>query len=159
MSATIHSGSLATSQDEARQSRCGGCPSGDGDSSRAIYGAGPSKGSVPGFEDGKERRASKTTSTKLAGVAMENDTPLGWIVAGVAAVYATLTTAIATLFKMNESRSAKSIEKLESDVKSMQVRLDESDKKHEDCLEDRNNLNVKLARVEEQLNHFVKKIE
>lgn len=88
---------------------------------------------------------------------MQDDTPWGWIVAGVAAVYGTLTTAVAGLFKINETRSAKAIEKLEESVTCMQCRLDESEKKHEDCLNDRNEIRVTLARVEEQLKHFVTK--
>lgn len=90
---------------------------------------------------------------------MNDDTPWGWIVAGAATVYGTLTTAVATLFKINESRQAKSIEKLEISVTCLQCRLDESDKKHEECLNDRNDLKVTLARVEEQLKHIVQKEE
>lgn len=74
---------------------------------------------------------------------------------------AALAGAVATLFKINESRSAKAIEKLELAQEAMQrrfdeaqacmqCRLDESDKKHDECQEDRNALRIEMATLRER---------
>lgn len=65
----------------------------------------------------------------------------GWIMACVATAGATLAGAVATLFKLNESKNTKRIESLESEIGSLRVRADA-------CEKERNEFRVELARLE-----------
>ncbi len=76
---------------------------------------------------------------------------MGWVLAGVATVIATLAGAVATLFKIRENENAKAIADLKA---SHELTKQKSDK----CEEDRNKLftrcevlEVKLQTVEEKL--------
>lgn len=86
------------------------------------------------------------------------DVPWGWVATAAATVYGSLTTAIAVLFKANETRAAKAVEESTKAIneareenKAILLRLDESDLKHMECLEDRNSLRVLVARMEAKL--------
>ena len=65
---------------------------------------------------------------------------------------ATLAGAVATLFKINETKSQREIAELK-------VRIDESDKKHDECLRDRIEISKQLARLEGRLSHFIKDVQ
>lgn len=80
----------------------------------------------------------------------------GWIAAGVGAIIATLSSAIAALFKLNETKSAIAVKSLEVRLEGYAHRLDDSDKKHQECLEDRIELSNQIARLEGRLSHFIK---
>jgi septal ring factor EnvC (AmiA/AmiB activator) len=80
----------------------------------------------------------------------------GWIVAAGAAVYGTLTTALAAMFKISETKSQKAIETLELRLKNYENKIEESDRKHEDCLEDRVQLRESIARLEGKLAAYIK---
>ena len=80
----------------------------------------------------------------------------GWIVAGVASVFTALTTALAAVFKISETKSAKAIETLEVRLALYEKRLEESDRKHEECLNDRSNLRESVARLEGKLAAYIK---
>lgn len=82
----------------------------------------------------------------------------GWIAAGVGAIVATLSSAVAALFKMNESKSALAVKSLEGRLEGYAHRLDDSDKKHQECLEDRIELSKQIARLEGRLSHFIKDV-
>ena len=60
---------------------------------------------------------------------------LGW---GAAAVMTTLLGAVGTLYKKVEGQNAKAIADLEK-------RVETSDKKHDECLEDRDKLRIEVA--------------
>lgn len=79
----------------------------------------------------------------------------GWIAAGVTTLLASMATAVATLFKISESKSALAVKSLEIRLESYSLRLDESDKKHQECLEDRIDLSKQIARLEGRLSHFI----
>lgn len=79
----------------------------------------------------------------------------GWIVAAGAAVYGTLTTALAAVFKISETKSQKAIEALEVRIGSYEKRLEDSDRKHEECLNDRSNLREAVARLEGKLSAYI----
>ena len=82
-----------------------------------------------------------------------------WIIAGVSAVVTGLTTAVAALFKINESKSALAVKSLEIRLEGYASRLDDSDKKHQECLEDRIELSKQIARLEGRLSHFIKDVQ
>lgn len=71
----------------------------------------------------------------------------GWVVGGVGAAVGTLATAVATLFKINEGKNAQAIIELKDAIKDANKRFDESDKKHDECQHDRENLRVEMARL------------
>lgn len=79
----------------------------------------------------------------------------GWIAAGVTTLIASLATAVATLFKINESKSALAVKSLELRLEGYAQRLDDSDRKHQECLEDRIELSRQIARLEGRLSHFI----
>ena len=68
----------------------------------------------------------------------------GWVLTGVGSVILSLAAAVSTLFKMNESKSLAAI-------KNLETRLDESDRKHEECLEDRIKLAEEIAVLKERI--------
>ena len=70
-----------------------------------------------------------------------------------------LTTAVAALFKINESKSALAVKSLEIRLEGYASRLDDSDKKHQECLEDRIELSKQIARLEGRLSHFIKDVQ
>lgn len=82
----------------------------------------------------------------------------GWIAAGVGVILTTLSSAVAALFKINETKSALAVKSLEVRLEGYAKRLDESDKKHQECLEDRIDLSKQLARLEGRLSHFIKDV-
>ena len=79
----------------------------------------------------------------------------GWIVAGILGIVTTLAGAVATLFKLNETKSTLAVKSLEVRLEGYAMRLDESDKKHQECLEDRIELSKQIARLEGRLSHFI----
>ena len=83
----------------------------------------------------------------------------GWIVAGVLGIVSSLAGAVATLFKINESKSALAVKSLEVRLEGYATRLDDSDRKHQECLEDRIELSKQIARLEGRLSHFIKDVQ
>ena len=79
----------------------------------------------------------------------------GWIVAGILGIVSSLAGAVATLFKMNETKSTLAVKTLELRIEGYAVRLDDSDRKHQECLEDRIELSKQIARLEGRLSHFI----
>jgi hypothetical protein len=75
----------------------------------------------------------------------------GWFVAGVSTVVASLSGTIAVLFKLNESKNAVAIEKLETRVVELALQCKDSDKRHDDCQLDRARLSVEVAVIREHL--------
>ena len=81
---------------------------------------------------------------------LQNVSP-GWIVAGIVTIIATLAGAVKLLFSMREGDNAKHIEKLESRLNIAEQRLLDSDRKHDECNEDRMRLSIKVAEFEAKL--------
>jgi hypothetical protein len=71
----------------------------------------------------------------------------GWVVGGVGAAIGALATAVATLFKINEGKNAQAIVELKDAIQHANKRFDESDKKHDECQKDRENLRIEMARL------------
>ncbi len=96
---------------------------------------------------------------ELTDMTVENG---GWVVSGVLTVIATLASVVALLFKLNESKNTIAISELNKrldketaalqvEVKKANDRALESDKKHEECQRDREELRVKIAGIEGQV--------
>ncbi|TWU22470.1 hypothetical protein Pla52o_35260 [Novipirellula galeiformis] len=82
----------------------------------------------------------------------------GWVIAGVSTVVATLASAVAGLFKLNESKNAEAIKRLEdhvgkqeSKLEAQETRLIESDRKHDECQQDRIKLSTEVGLIRERL--------
>ena len=84
---------------------------------------------------------------------------LGWIFGAVGTAIGTLGAAVATLFRMNESKNAEAIaalerrlaaesESLKIEIAKANERAEISDQKHDECLKDREELRVKMAMLE-----------
>lgn len=70
-----------------------------------------------------------------------------WLLGAVAS----LATAIAAMWKRNESRNAKEISKLEARIKRRDTRMDELEQHVDECNRDRGELRIQLARMETRL--------
>ena len=88
-----------------------------------------------------------------------SDASNGWIVAGASTIIATLATAVATLFKINENKSI-------SAVKALEQRVNFLDVANAECIKDRQELNatvvslsVAVARLEGKLSHFISDVK
>lgn len=86
---------------------------------------------------------------------MPNVQDTGWFLAGASTVIATLAGAIAALFKLLESKNADAIEALQRNVSAMEVKLDESDRRHDECQIDRAKLSVEVAILKEHMCRLV----
>ena len=82
----------------------------------------------------------------------------GWIAGAVGTAIGTLGAAVATLFRLNESKNAQAIAALEQrlaaesealkiEIAKANSRAEISDRKHDDCLRDREELRVELAKI------------
>jgi glycerol dehydrogenase-like iron-containing ADH family enzyme len=88
-----------------------------------------------------------------------SDTPVSWVISGLATTIATLTSALAFMFRLSESKSASSIAALESRIKMYETRLDKSEQLHLECLQDRVGLAERLGTVQGQVELLTKQIE
>jgi len=73
----------------------------------------------------------------------------GWFIAGISTVIASLAAAVATLFKMIESKNTEAIGELKAHVIEVEKRLEESDRRHDDCQIDRAILSTEVALLKE----------
>ena len=73
----------------------------------------------------------------------------GWFIAGISTMVATLSAAITALFKLVESKNTESIDELRKQVTKLENRLEESDKRHDDCQIDRAKLSIEVALLKE----------
>ena len=80
----------------------------------------------------------------------------GWFIAGISTVVATLASVIAVLFKLLESKNAEMIIHLSAQVVKVESRLEESDKRHDECQLDRAALTTKVALIEDELRRVAK---
>ena len=87
---------------------------------------------------------------------MADETETGWIVAGASTVIATLASAVAFLFRNNEAKNTASIAKLENQVELLECKVVESDRKHDECQQDRVRLSVEVAIIREHLANYIK---
>jgi hypothetical protein len=80
-----------------------------------------------------------------------NTEETGWFVAGVATVIGTLASAVAFLFKLNESKNAGAILALTHQVELQQKQIDASEKRHDECQDDRRKLATEVAVIREHV--------
>lgn len=82
----------------------------------------------------------------------------GWIAGAVGTAVGTLGAAVATLFRMNESKNTHAIEELEKrlaaesealkiEIAKANARAEISDVKHDECLRDREELRIEMAKL------------
>lgn len=79
----------------------------------------------------------------------------GWFLAGVSTVVATLASAVAFLFRMNESKNAAAILTMQSRLDQQEQKLVESDEKHDQCQRDREQLSVQVATLNGKLDRYI----
>lgn len=79
----------------------------------------------------------------------------GWLFGAAASIIATLASAVAFMFKLNESKNATAIVELKKSVKDIRGRCDTLEVQNDECIKDRDEIRVKLAKVETEL-QFVK---
>ena len=77
-----------------------------------------------------------------------------WIVAISSAIVATLTSAVAFLFKLNESKSVKAVDTLELHVTVLGQRLERLDQANRECIEDRARLQTHCEIFEKRLSQL-----
>lgn len=89
---------------------------------------------------------------------METESSLfGWLLGGVATVVATLATAVATLFKMNEGKNTAAISRQENMITKLVEQADRLVERADDCEQDRRRLGESVARLETKLEQIEKK--
>lgn len=74
-----------------------------------------------------------------------------WVLAGIATVVGTLSATVGWLWKANETKNAKRIDQLEQN-------LAESNKKHDECMDDRNTIREECAVMRVRLEMLEKNI-
>ena len=82
-----------------------------------------------------------------------------WVIAGASAIIAALSSAVAFLFKLNESKSLAAVAGLELRVDHQSKQLDELEKMNRECLIDRSRLAAKCEIFEKRLTEIEKKTE
>lgn len=70
-----------------------------------------------------------------------NDTPMGWVLAGIATVIGTLATAVAGLWRLSEAKNSKAIAAHQETIDHLEIRATK-------CEHDREELRVRVARLE-----------
>lgn len=86
----------------------------------------------------------------------------GWVFGAIGTAFGTMGAAVATLFRMNESKNTQAIKALEdrlacesaslkAEIKLANERAEASDKKHDDCLRDREELRIEMAVLRGQI--------
>jgi septal ring factor EnvC (AmiA/AmiB activator) len=86
-----------------------------------------------------------------------SDPNSGWYFAGASTVIATLASVVAFLFKLLESKNSESIKTLEQQIVNQEKRLIESDRKHDECQEDRIRLGQEVSVIREHLGQYIRK--
>jgi chromosome segregation ATPase len=76
----------------------------------------------------------------------------GWIIAA-------LSSAIAFLFKVLQGAQAKQLADVREQCNELRIRCDLSDKKHEQCQQDRLDLAKQATRLETEVNHLKQQID
>lgn len=90
---------------------------------------------------------------------MANVEETGWVVAGVLAVVSTLTSAVAFLARMVESKNTEAIGELRQEVATVKGELGKCEEKHDECLRDREHIKVELAKVTAEVTFLKSHIE
>ena len=80
-----------------------------------------------------------------------------WFIAGASAIIAALSSAVAFLFKLNESKSLQAVSGLEVRVNRQDQQLEELEKLNRECLIDRSRLQAKCEIIEKRLAQVEKK--
>lgn len=70
---------------------------------------------------------------------------VAWVLGAMAAVLGTLSKIIHTMYRQEQSSNAKAIKDLETRLVSADAKIAASDRKHEECLEDRHRLSLEIA--------------
>ncbi len=85
---------------------------------------------------------------------MSNDQNIlsGWVTAGIAGILATLSSAIAFLFKLRENENAKRLSELKSDVETINAKADK-------CEVEREGLKVECAVMRSKIETLEVKLE
>jgi len=82
---------------------------------------------------------------------IETESNSGWFVAGVMAVISTLASSVAFLFKLNETKNAAAITALTHQVDLQQKQIDASERRHDECQDDRRKLATEVAVIREHV--------
>ena len=80
-----------------------------------------------------------------------------WVIAGASTIIAALSSAVAFLFKLNESKSLAAVAGLEVRVDHQSRQLEELEKMNRECLIDRSRLQAKCEIIEKRLAEVEKK--
>ena len=80
-----------------------------------------------------------------------------WVIAGASTIIAALSSAVAFLFKLNESKSLRAVASLEARVDHQDRQLTELEKMNRECLIDRSKLQAKCEIIERRLAEVEKK--
>lgn len=91
----------------------------------------------------------------MKGIAVATEDSAGWFFGAAASIIATLASAVAFMFKLNEAKNAESIKELKDGQKVLQNRCDTIEMQNDECIKDRDATRVRLAEVETELK-FVK---
>lgn len=75
----------------------------------------------------------------------------GWILAGVASVVASLTSAVAFLYKSIQSNHTERLDDMQNQVKELREDQKRLDQLHEECLRDREGLRVEVTFLKKKL--------
>ncbi len=84
---------------------------------------------------------------------------LGWVLAGVLTIVATLSSVVAFLYKRLDSNNAKTIAALETRCDMLQKKVDECEKDRLDLHRQMAKMEVKIALLEDEMKEFRKEVK
>lgn len=80
-----------------------------------------------------------------------------WVIAGTSTIIAALSSAVAFLFKLNESKSLRAVASLEARIDHQDKQITELENMNRECLMDRSRLQAKCEIIEKRLAEVEKK--
>lgn len=83
---------------------------------------------------------------------MADDGIIGWVLAGIMSMATALASTVAYLYRAIEGKNSQAIETVKHEVACMRLELDKCESKHDECLKDREKINVELATLRGEMN-------
>ena len=83
---------------------------------------------------------------------MTDDGITGWILAGIMSMTTALASTVAYLYRAIENKNSQAIESVKEEITAMRVELSKYEGKHDECMKDREKINVELATLRGEMN-------
>ena len=82
----------------------------------------------------------------------------GWVFAGIMSMITALTSTVAYLYRSLEGRNTQAIADVKEEVFSIRCELHKCEEKHDECLRDREQINITLATLKGEVSQIKKQV-